>query len=505
MAVVFVIIAGIMARVVPVLREDFPLNDGALFLSMAEDIRTAGFALPDVATYNGLDAPFAYPPLGLYLAAALQAIGIDGLDVLRWVPLLASVATIPVVLLIGREVFRSEGMALGTAAFFAVSTGSYEWLVMGGGITRAPGFLLALVAVLLAIRAYRQGVRALSIGAGVALGVTGLAHPQAAVFGILSVVLMVAFFAGDRRRALASMAIILGTSAVVVAPWLLVVVARHGIEPFLSAAGTGGTPLLGLLSLVTSRTSAGYLEVLGFATTLGLIVSGMRGFWLAPVWMVAIIIVDGRAGQPYVAVPAAMVVTFMLRDLGSVVGRRLPTLGARAPAAIGAVLLVAAFADSLAAQASGGTPLRAVPESARSAMAWAAEETDPDASFVVVSGRYWAVDAESEWFPVLADRRSLATVQGYEWLGADAFERQRMRALELPECVAADDLECIADWFATAGEVDYLLLTHSEVAEAAGLDCCLGLADQMADLRATEVVRHADGVMIVRLLPADGG
>ena len=72
-------------------------------------------------------------------------------------------------------------MALGTAAFFAVSTGSYEWLVLGGGITRAPGFLLALIAVLLAMRAYRHGSGWAAAAAGISLGLTALWHPQAAV------------------------------------------------------------------------------------------------------------------------------------------------------------------------------------------------------------------------------------------------------------------------------------------------------------------------------------
>jgi hypothetical protein len=101
--------------------------------------------------------------------------------------------------------------------------------------------------------------------------------------------------------------------------------------------------------------------------------------------------------------------------------------------------------------------------------------------------------------PVLAERRSLATVQGYEWLGADAFARQRDRAEILPRCVAADDVDCIERWFEGAEEVDYLFLTRSLDAEEAGLECCLQLAEQIAGTRAADVAYQDAGVAIVRL------
>lgn len=503
-----VILLGAVLRLVPVVASDFPLNDGALFLTMARDLAANGLVPPGVTSYNDLGSPFAYPPGGFYVLVFLEAAGAKGIDVLRWLPALFSIATIPVAYAIGREVYRGRGMALATAAFFAISTGSYEWPVLGGGITRAPGLLLALLAILFAIRAYRHRGRTASLVAGFALAATGLWHPQAAIFAALSVALVLPFVAADWRRALRSLAVIGITAAVLVLPWLVLVVARHGIDPLLSAVGTGGTPFLGLLSLLTARSSAGYLEVLGIATTFGFAVCMLRREWLPPVWMVAIVVVDSRAGQPYLALPAAMAVAFMVRDLGSVVRRHavarawegvLGSGARRAAPILAAVLVVAAFADSLAAQSDADSPLRAVPESARGAMTWVADNTSEDASFVVVSGRYWAQDVESEWFPVLAERRSLATVQGYEWLGVDRYERQRDRAGELAPCVAAGDLGCVERWLADAGDVDYLFLTRSSVADEAGVDCCLGLADQVATFRLVTTVYQEDRVAIIEL------
>jgi len=76
-----------MVRLAITLRSDFPLNDGGLFFSMARDLKRAHYALPGEKSYNGADLPFAYPPLGIYLAAladsALPA-GLPPGDPVEW-------------------------------------------------------------------------------------------------------------------------------------------------------------------------------------------------------------------------------------------------------------------------------------------------------------------------------------------------------------------------------------------------------------------------------------
>ena len=68
-ALAFVI--AIAIRAVLVLSRSFPLNDGALFLLMTEEISAHGFHLPASTAYNAANIPFAYSPLGFYLAAVL--------------------------------------------------------------------------------------------------------------------------------------------------------------------------------------------------------------------------------------------------------------------------------------------------------------------------------------------------------------------------------------------------------------------------------------------------
>lgn len=503
-----VTVVGGLLRLLPLLGTDAPVNDGALFLTMARDIRAEGFGLPITTTYNDLAIPFTYPPGGLYLTALLLEIGIGANDVLRWLPYVASVAAIPVVYLIGREIFGTWRMATATAAFVVVSTGSYEWLVQGGGVTRAPGFLLALVGVLFAIRAYRTAALTTSLASGIAVGATGLVHPQAAVFAALSVTLLWPFMAGDRWAGLRRLVLIGGTSIAVVLPWLFIVVPRHGWEPFLSAAGTGGTPLVGIMSVIASRTSGGRFEILGVLTTLGLVVSLLRGFRLPAIWILAIAIVDSRAAQPYISVPAALAIAYLLRDVRRVLDRHMARRDPRAPSmwtgrgiaiTLTAVLFLAAVADSALAQRDPATPLRAVSPGEREAMSWVSSNTPNEAAFVVLSGRYWAADAAAEWFPVLANRHSVATVQGYEWLGDERFQRQQQRAIALAPCVVTEDHACIERWFDEAGGVDHLLLTRSPDALVEGLECCLQLADQIGEMMPADVVFRNDDAVVVRL------
>lgn len=499
---VLIIGAGALVRLVPLVGAGFPLNDGGLFLAMAQDLQNNGFVLPAHASYNDLAVPFAYPPLGFYLAAATTGLtGLSGLDVLRIVPLAASLATIPVVFAIARQLFRDDRMALSTAAFCALTPRSYHWLIAGGGITRAPGFLLALVAIFLAMRMYTEGGRLRPYFVGLILGIAALFHPQAGLFGALSLVVLLPFVADDRRVTALALARVAATAILVTIPWLATIVVLHGPGPILSAAATAGSPIDGLLLLAASSTSDGYFEVMGIATSLGLIVCILRRFWLPPVWLIAVVLIDPRAGLTFATVPAAMAVTFLLRDIGRVVARAardVPTTPrtSRGPvtfAVLFALLATGVGVDSVASGLDPGSPLRALGADEREAMSWVAAETDPDARFLVISGAPWVIDAESEWFPVLARRESIGTVQGYEWLGAGRFKQQRERAEGVLECAATSDLTCLESVIGDFGGVDYLFLTNSPVLESLGFACCLELA--MDD---DTVVFRNDAVVILR-------
>ena len=57
-----------------------------------------------------------------------------------------------------------------------------------------------------------------------------------------------------------------------------------------------------------------------------------------------------------------------------------------------------------------GHLLEPLPRPQRAAVTWVARHASPDAEFLIVPERGWPADRLSEWFPVLAQRRSVATV-----------------------------------------------------------------------------------------------
>jgi hypothetical protein len=61
----------------------------------------------------------------------------------------------------------------------------------------------------------------------------------------------------------------------------------------------------------------------------------------------------------------------------------------------------------------------------REAMAWIAANTAADERFLVLSNTWsWEQDMAAEWFPVLAQRQSVLTPQGAEWLPDQLYARK---------------------------------------------------------------------------------
>jgi hypothetical protein len=62
-------------------------------------------------------------------------------------------------------------------------------------------------------------------------------------------------------------------------------------------------------------------------------------------------------------------------------------------------------------------------------MDWIARNVDENARFLVVSSSLgWAWDRDAEWFPTLAARRSVNTLQGLEWMTGISFKDEMIRS-----------------------------------------------------------------------------
>ena len=135
-------------RAIPVLSTSFPLNDGGLFVAMIHALEANHWAVPATVDWNGAAIPFAYPPLGFYVAGLLHvSTGASLEDLLRWIPLAFTTLSVAAVYLLARELLGSRAGAIASALVAAGAPAAFAWPLDGGGVTRAPGIVLALLAI----------------------------------------------------------------------------------------------------------------------------------------------------------------------------------------------------------------------------------------------------------------------------------------------------------------------------------------------------------------------
>jgi hypothetical protein len=487
--------AGIVVRAIPFALTDFPINDGGMFVALTRAIVEDGWGLPATVAWNGGDMPFLYPPLAFYGAGVLTSVlGLDVFDVLRWVPLVTSVLIIPVVFLLGRELLRSDLGGAVSALAYALPPSSYVSVIAGGGVARSPGLLIALVALWQLVVLVRDPSRGRAVLVGVLGGLTALVHPGAAVFLAGSGALFLLAEARTRSAWL-NAAGALGIGLAVIAPWLLVVIGQHGLDALLDIPSNGPNLPFAILTLFAARATAlPFFDPLAVIATVMGIVCLVRGRWFYPLWLVWGVVLSPQYSMvPFgVLIGSAVVLLVSRREAArevatAGVGRLAPTFGLGLVAAC----LIFEGAASSAAVYDPWAPVHAVSENRRETMAWVTSNVEPGARFAVITNSTWPSDMDSEWFPLLTEQVSVATVQGSEMYGREDFDEARRVFHELQTCVREESVGCVEDWLAEH-PADYLYLPFGQLhGPSSPEDCCEALRSLLAADPGFEPI-HAD-------------
>jgi hypothetical protein len=402
-AIALGIAVAVWLRLAPIFA-DFAFGDGGLFWVMANDLRNNGFIPPDFTTYNTGDIPWVYPPLGLYIVALLGG----GLDLFRILPALYAIATLPAVWLLARELIGARGALIAVVAY-GLSAPAYAGLIAGGGVTRAPGLIFAVLTMWAVVRGN-------VVGAGVLGGLTLLIHPIAALYAFLSGAALWATRGASLRMLMAPViAFVIGLG------WFGPMALRHGIAPLLAGAGSRDLDVVGnLVELVAVSLNPPNLAfTIGIV---GIVIAGTHRRWDLLAWLV-ITALGVAVLDRWLAVPMAALAGLAVDDA-------LARWPPRETVAVVAVATVTATTGVLLA-----APNETLSAKDREIMAWASSETPTDATFAVIG---YPIDRGFvEWFPALSGRENVTTWQGTEWLPRGSRQAQ---ATAVSRCRASNCL-----------------------------------------------------------------
>jgi hypothetical protein len=433
LALIAASIFGFYFRFFPVLQTDFPLNDGGFFVVMTEELLERDFILPFFTNYNFSQIPYAYPPLGFYLTAFIARItNLDLITLFRFLPAMISWLAIPAFYLAAKKLLKTSLSISIAVVVFAVIPRSWLWMIMGGGLTRALGLLFSILTIYFGYQLFSQQKQiAPTI---LCFAMTVLSHPEALIFTAVNLGLLFLFH--NRTRNGFIRLVLVGVGALAASsPWWITVLIRHGIEPFMAATQTSGISLTVINHLIQfNLTGETGPSVFAALAVIGLFYCLAKKEYFLPISAVTTIILIPRSGPNYLIAIIAMLAALALSDVIlpglNLIQTRLKPEEGKSKTSNGILTKIFLFYLFLNLIFSAtivvneqNTPLRALTSEDAEAMQWIQLNTPTDSRFLILSDTDWWTDLTGEWFPYLAERQAVNTLQGSEWLKGDDFNR----------------------------------------------------------------------------------
>jgi hypothetical protein len=473
---IIAVILGAFMRFNPTLLAGFAINDGGMFAVMVDDLKASHYLLPAFTTYNHLNIPFAYPPLGFYLGRiASDLFGWSASQTLRWVPAFFASLSVPAFYWLARRLLKNRYYAAISTLFFALMPRALSWYVMGGGLTRSPGQLFMLLTLATVVRLYQENRRSDIFLAGVFGGLAVMSHPEAAVHTFVSALFLWVMLSRKRSGFIHSM--LVGLIVLIVsAPWWVTVIHYHGIDPLLKGAATGQKTLAVFHLLFFVFTEEPYATVIAVLGLLGIAHQLLRRDFLLPLWMAIPFFVEGRSAAGPAAIPLAMLAAIGLVD---VVFAGLGVLGAKnastqtaisagketqwsdqiLPSERNIFLYVLLYLIFSSYQFGLGLSHATLYPPDQETMSWIREHTPQQSRFLVLTGTSSvSCDSVLEWFPALTGRQSIFTVQGTEWTQGKNFNQYVTSTYAPQKCLSSGEASCL-DEAVSRADYDFIYLS----------------------------------------------
>jgi len=464
------ILIGGYIRFSPVLSRNFPLNDGGMFYVMIKDLITNHFRLPIFTSYNSLNIPFAYPPLGFYLAGTLNVVfKIEILDVLRIVPALFSTLSIFAFYLLAKELISDKFQVILALLIFSFMPASFDWLIMGGGISRAMAFFFSLIDLYFILKLFKTKQKINILWVALFSSLVILSHPESALHTAAGAFVLFLFFGRNKNGLLNSLIVVVGI-LLFTAPWWGTVTSRFGLAPFLAAGKTGFHELTQLSRLFHFDFTSEYgVKISGALSLIGFFWYLQKKQYFIPAWVFINFLAEPRSATLYLTPAVSFLASFALFNIftwmnGKAVAETSDQNTTPLKGAIMGIFFLVLFGQWIYSAYTTTLMLSAntlLSTEDRTTFAWIKQNTPENATFLVISGKSPLTDQISEWFPALTGRQSVATAQGHEWLLSDqSFAAVLQQAQNVQNCYFQDET-CITRWLKANGQTFSYIYLHN--------------------------------------------
>jgi hypothetical protein len=442
----------------------FPLNDGGMFQVMIRSIVENNMRLPDLIHYNGLDLPFAYPPLSFYIGALVSRIfHVEPVEILRWLPVFIITLSIPAFYYLAKLIVGSSSKAGAAAFIFAFTPRAMDWRIMGGGLSRSFGLLFLLLTLVSVLQLFEKNSRKYLFAAILFAALTVLSHPEAAIHTIGFSLLIWIFKGRNKETAFNAIQVGFGT-ILLTSPWWIHLLTRFGPDPVLAAAQTGFhsafAVLIPIFFTLTDEPLVTFIAVLGI---IGFVRQIAKRDYLLSIAYILPFLVEPRSAPVYAVIPLAMLAALTLFE---VVIPAMPK-GRGAPQILVVFIAFHLIGGALYFQTQfSGT---SVSPANREAFEWIKTNTPPESRFLVLTGEEDIFcDGISEWFPALTERTSLTTIQGIEWVPGK-FTSISSTQRTMQACLAdTNALDCIENTAQSSGlTYDYIYIARQSTIKTA--------------------------------------
>jgi hypothetical protein len=396
--------------------------------------------------------------------------------------------------LFAKETLNSRTLASLAVIVFALSSRSFLWQVMGGGITRSFGMLFLILMLWQAKKLFiashlnqqeessrgnlsRLADKSNPFGAMHSLILTilfgagaVLSHPQTALHAALGGAMIFLFYGLNKRGFISAFFVGLGV-ALLTSPWWGLVLARHGIQPFISAGQTSQRTLTSYLSVLQFSGLDDYLLPATILAFIGVFIFIQKRSYFLVTWTVIAYLIDPRGGGVVALLAMSMLAGAGLQKLSAWVSRSGDEQTESVFMKRSSLTLVfgTIFLLLLIAMISDFQLINTSLKSGELEMIeWVNANIDEDKTFLLATGREFSMsDPLQEWFPTLTSQYSATTLQGLEWTLAERFFPRSEQLTAFQHCA---DVACVDEW-STRNSVtyDYLIVMIPDETDEQGL------------------------------------